>query len=122
MLRSKGGKQLQIMFTMIDTRDVNKTARVLTIEQTGIFKVVITSEDPNQQLLDTCLLLDTLPSANAVADEGLMIKEFLTVIAKRGGAVPQELRPEQENPVPHSHQWGGVYSGRVTMGRGNHVP
>ena len=49
------------MFTMIDTRNVIGTARVLTIEQTGIFKVVITLEDPDQQLLDTCLLLDTLP-------------------------------------------------------------
>ena len=32
MLRSKGSKQLQYMFIMIDTRDVIKTARVLTIE------------------------------------------------------------------------------------------
>ena len=71
------------MFTMIYTRDIIKTARVLTIEQTGIFKVVISPEDPDQQLLDTCLPLDTFPSANAVADKALVIKEVLTVIAKR---------------------------------------
>ena len=61
----KGSKQLQIIFTMIDSGDVIKSARVLTIEQTGIFKVVISPREPNQQLLDTCLLLETLPQCSS---------------------------------------------------------
>lgn len=80
----KGSKQLQIMFTVIDSGDIIKTARIFTIQQSGIFKIVISPEEPNQQLLDTCLLLETLPVANAVADEDLMRNEVLTVMAERG--------------------------------------
>ena len=64
------------MFTVINTRDTVKTARALNLEVAAIFKVVI-----NQQLLDTCLLLETLPSANAVADQ---VHEVPTVAAKQG--------------------------------------
>lgn len=72
-------------------------------------EAVISPQQPNQQVLSGCLIIDSLPSAEALADSDTMRREILPVMAERGFAIlatcnvesPTCLRePEMGNMTP----------------------
>ena len=84
----KGTDRVTIMFATPDAVQAIAAAKVLTIEVKDSFKIVISPQEPNQQVLSTCLVLDSLPSAEALTDNSTMRNEVLKIMSTERGATP----------------------------------
>ena len=67
VLPIKGSRQFQIIFTILEAVNVFQLAGTITFGQTNIFKIKVCPEEPSQQVLETCRVLEALPSGVAIA-------------------------------------------------------